>query len=94
MTNTKGWMPETIGGEVTVLYWEVSELLVPLMLVVIGTISEYFKIFFCLNVVYFYFMSKYKDKLPKGFGINFLYLLGLLPFSQSVSTFFASHFHE
>lgn len=78
-TDNTGWMPETIGLQPTILYWEVNEVVPVISLFSFGIFVGH--MWMCLAGIgaYFYFFSKYKEHLPKGFAINLLYCLGFLP---------------
>lgn len=93
MASENGWMPETIGAPPTILYWEVDKLVLPFILLGLGIFSGF--LFLCLGlvIVYFFVLAKYEEKLPKGFNINVLYILGVLPI-KTCPSFFSKVFEE
>lgn len=91
--NKTGWMPETIGTQVQVLYWSASEIVIPLFLLIFGLVSGLYKLTPVAIAVYCYIYTKVKHKIPRGYATNLLYMAGLLDFKTAPS-FFANKFEE
>jgi len=88
-----GWMPETLGGQVQILYWSASEVVVPLFILIFGMLAGFYKMSFVAVIAYCYVYAKLKDRIPKGYAINLLYILGILNFTTAPS-YFADKFEE
>ena len=86
-------MPETLGGQVQILYWSANEVVIPLFLAIFGTMVGFYKITAIVIIAYCYAYSKLKDRIPRGYAINLLYMLGVLNFSTAPS-YFADKFEE
>lgn len=89
----KGWMPETIGLQPAILYWEVQEVVPVIILFAFGMFIGHMWLCIVGIVLYFFLISKYKEKLPKGFAVNLLYFLSLLPLKHYPS-YFSKEFQE
>ena len=74
----EGWIPKTLADPPAFLWWDLPVVIPAIATVVIGLFAGFLLYAIPLVIGYIWLVSKYKEKLPKGFAFNLLYAIGYL----------------
>ena len=91
MAQETGWIPETIGQPVDILFWTTEEIVIPAILLGLAVFVNFiFSVL--LIVVYFFLLKRFRDRIPKKILANLRYMAGVSV--KGYPSFFAKRLEE